>query len=220
VDCLDSRKSGRDRLETRSRRGEALVQPPPELDLDRGMIGILGAILRFARIKHKVVQPLIGPREHQRRGRLVPILAQAAARADDQLVSGRANHRLFVFEVFAEDDVVRRCARPFLEQRQQVNSVQTGRRRRLHQVEDRRDDVDQFDEVGNAAIALEMTRPAHDERDSHRRLVEAVISDWRLVVHRGELQYARWKSTPCAASASRFGVARRGSPSMPSIPPR
>ena len=44
-----------------------------------------------------------------------------------------------------------------------------------------------------------------------------MISDCRLGVQSGELQYARWNSVPCRASASRLGVARRGSPSSPSV---
>ena len=45
-----------------------------------------------------------------------------------------------------------------------------------------------------------------------------VINDCRLAVQSGELQYARSKITPCRASASRFGVAPRGSPVGPSVP--
>ena len=46
------------------------------------------------------------------------------------------------------------------------------------------------------------------------------MNDCRLGVQTGELQKARVNRTPCRARASSRGVACRGSPSTPSVPPR
>ena len=61
----------------------------------------------------QVVKPLVRAGQTPGLGRLVAVLAQPAARADDQLVPGRADHRLFVFEILAEDDVMRPAHRAF-----------------------------------------------------------------------------------------------------------
>ena len=103
------------------------------------------------------------------------VLPLAPSGADDELEPVRPDHRLLVFRIFAEDDVVSLPPRLSFDQRDQVDALQDGRAGNSQQVANGRENINQLREVDNALPLGQAAGPAEDQGHSHRRLIKAVL---------------------------------------------
>ena len=174
MDRLERREPGRDRLEAVAGRDHAPVHPAEQVVLDGLVARVAGQVTGLARVVDQVEQPLIGAR--QRLAGLVSVLAESPAGADDQLEPRGADHRLLVFEVLAEDHVMRpgrrACSGSGARGRSPASPAARASRSRCRTV----------GRMSTISTRSTMRRslgrsagPAHDQRDPHGRLVEAML---------------------------------------------
>ena len=136
--------------------------------------GIAGQVAGLVRVVVQVEQPLIRARAAAW-PRLVAILSEPAAGADDQLEPRRADHRLLVLEILAEDHVVALRSGLIPDQGFEVDTLQARAARAIASGAAPSAGCRSSRPGRRCDGRSGSTRPAHDQRDPHGRFVEAVL---------------------------------------------